>query len=220
MINYLKYFFYLLSNWNIRIATHIIRREIKGEKKYNINTTGADELNSLRKAGIDTSHSTIYMPVSYDILESILEKLSSMGCTQLTDIGCGKGRALCVAAHYGIKNLKGIDISKEFCDTAKNNLKNTAQIIPDIIYEIKNNDAFYYEISTDTQCVFLFNPFDEIIMSGVIKNILKSFKLKPRKLIIVYMNPLYEKQFLRAGFKKVYSEQKLEYIDGAIYVKE
>ncbi len=209
-----------MSNWNVRIATHIIIREIRGERKYNIDTTGADELNNLRDSGVDTSHATIYMPVSYDILESILKKLSEMGCKQLTDIGCGKGRALCVAAHYGIHNLKGIDISKEFCNTAKSNLKKTSEIIRGINYEIKNDDAFYFEISKDTECVFLFNPFDEIIMSGVIQNILKSIKLKPRPFIIVYMNPLYENQFIETGFKKVYSEKKLEYLDGAIYVKE
>ena len=220
MIKFLKYYFYLFSNWNIRIATHIIINEIKGERKYIIDTTGADELESLRKSGIDISHATIYMPVSYDILESILQKVSEMGCNQLTDIGCGKGRVMCVAAHYGIHNLRGVDISKEFCEKAKSNLKKTASKIKNLNYEVRNDDAFYFDIATDTECVFLFNPFDEIIMSGVIQNILKSLKLQPRKLIIVYMNPLYEKQFLSAGFKKVYSEKKLEYLDGAIYVKE
>jgi hypothetical protein len=32
-INYLQYFFYLAHNWNIRIATHIISKEVKGEEK-------------------------------------------------------------------------------------------------------------------------------------------------------------------------------------------
>ncbi|MEI9958837.1 MAG: hypothetical protein WDM90_21565 [Ferruginibacter sp.] len=69
--SYIKYFFYLAIKWDIKIARYIIKQEIKGEKKYGINTTGADELRALEKRGIDTDHSTIYMPVSYDLLEEI-----------------------------------------------------------------------------------------------------------------------------------------------------
>ena len=43
-IRYIQYFFYLASNWNLRIAWHILDKEIKGEKKYGIQTTGADDL--------------------------------------------------------------------------------------------------------------------------------------------------------------------------------
>jgi hypothetical protein len=50
--SYTKYFFYLAFRWNIRIAIHILLQEIKGERKYGINTTGADELRSLEEKGI------------------------------------------------------------------------------------------------------------------------------------------------------------------------
>ena len=40
---YIKYFAYLAWNWNIPIAWRIIREEIRGEKKYGIQSTGADE---------------------------------------------------------------------------------------------------------------------------------------------------------------------------------
>ena len=74
---YIKYFFYLSFNWNIKIAVHILLQEIKGEKKYGITTTGADELKSLEKKGIDTDHSTIYMPVSYDLLQDLFNQLTN-----------------------------------------------------------------------------------------------------------------------------------------------
>ena len=72
---YIKYFFYLASNWNLRIAWHILDKEIKGEKKYGIQTTGADELKKLEAKGIDISHATIYMPASYDLLETVFTEL-------------------------------------------------------------------------------------------------------------------------------------------------
>ncbi len=219
--SYIKYFFYLAYNWNIGIAWHIIRQEIKGEKKYDINTTGADELYKLEKLGIDTSHATIYMPVSYALLEEIFKQLNSRKPqttnnkqqTHFLDIGCGKGRALCVAAHQGFKKVTGIDFAKALCDTAKENLDLTKQKIPALEYKIINNDAFYFEIPDDVDCIFFFNPFDEIIMSGVVNNILKSLQNNPRKINIIYVNPLHKDLFLKAGYTETWYSKKMKYLE-------
>ena len=103
-LTYIKYFFFLFINWDARIAWYMIRQEIEGEKKYGINTTGADELHKLEKQGIDISHATIYMPVSYSLLEEIFEQLPASIRNHFLDMGSGKGRAICVAAHKGFKS--------------------------------------------------------------------------------------------------------------------
>src|SRR6478609_9433477 len=96
---YIKYFFFIAYNWNIGIAWYIIKQEIRGEKKFGINTTGADQLKKLEKKGIDITHATIYMPVSYDLLEDIFKQLNIEDYNHFLDLGCGKGRAMCIAAH-------------------------------------------------------------------------------------------------------------------------
>ena len=83
----IQYFFYLGSNWNFKIALHLIKQEIAGEKKYGINTTGADELLSLEKKGIDIDHSTIYMPVSYTLVEDLFKQLNNKPANNFLDIG-------------------------------------------------------------------------------------------------------------------------------------
>lgn len=215
-IKFLQYFFYLASNWNVRIAWHIILREIKGEKKYNIQTTGADELAHLEEKGIDTSNSTVYMPASYELLEEIFIRLQPANCRHLVDIGCGKGRAMCVAAHYNIPAITGIDFSKEFCNAAIKNLEQTKETIHSFTYTVINNDAFYYEIPTDADCIFLFNPFNEIIMSSVVKNIQKSFLKNPRSIYIIYLNPMHKDLFLNQGYKEIFSTKKLRYLEACI----
>lgn len=219
MFAYIKYFFYLTFNWNIRIAWHIIKEEIKGEKKYGICTTGADELKTLEKKGIDTSHATIYMPVSYQLLEECLpqiNKLTSNPINHFLDIGCGKGRAMCVAAHYGFAKLTGVDFSKDLCNAASNNLAATQQKFPMVQYQIINNDAFYYEIPNDVDCIFLFNPFDETIMSGVVQNIMGSLQHNPRPLHIIYINPQHKELFTAAGFKELYHVKRMKYLEAII----
>lgn len=216
MIKFLRYFFYLALNWNFRIAWYMIWQEVKGERKYRIATTGADELESLEEKGIDTEHATIYMPVSYGMLEMIFDKLLTSPKKHFLDIGCGKGRALCVAAHNGFTKISGVDFSKELCEAAISNLNITKQKIPSIRFEVINNDAFYYSIPDDVDCVFLFNPFDEIIMSGVVKNIMQSLKLNPRKIQVIYANPLHKELFLQAGFSQSWYFQKMKYLEAVI----
>ena len=212
-MKYFKYFFYLAYNWNIKIAWHIIIQEIKGEKKYGIDTTGKDDLTSLEKRDIDIEHATIYMPISYNLLEEIFTQLAIKKLNHFLDIGCGKGRALCVAAHHGFKKITGVDFSKEFCTAAELNLIKTQQQLATLEYKIFNNDAFYFDIPSDVDCIFLFNPFDEIIMSGVVENIMISLEESPRDLIIVYANPLHNELFLGQGFVEIYHTKKLKYLE-------
>jgi len=216
---FIKYFFYLASNWNLRIAWHIINNEIRGEKKYGIHTTGADELHSLEAKGVDISHATIYMPASYDMLETVFAEIKKYKLSHFLDIGCGKGRAMCVAAHYNFEKLTGIDFSKELCSEAKANLGSVKKNRPLISYNIINNDAFYYEIPGSVDCIFLFNPFDEMIMSGVIENIDISLEKNPRNLYIIYLNPLNKKQFLANGYEEIFYTKKMKYLEGSILKK-
>jgi SAM-dependent methyltransferase len=199
----------------------MIWQEVKGEKKYGINTTGADELFKLEDQGIDISHATIYMPVSYTLLEETFKHLNAKllnpkPLSHFLDIGCGKGRALCVAAHEGFKKVTGLDFAKNLCEAAKENLSITKQKNTALEYKVVNNDAFYFEIPDDVDCIFLFNPFDEFIMSAVVNNICTSLQNNPRKIKIIYINPLHKEQFLKAGFKETWYTKKMKYLEACI----
>ena len=217
---YIRYFFYLAWNWNIVIAIFIIYHEIRGEKKYGIRTSGYDELKHLQEKGIDLSHSTIYMPVNFYMLEKMMGEISKCEHNgNFLDIGCGKGRAMAVAAYYGFKKITGIDISKEFIDETKKNLAHVQQKFPGVKFEAMLQDAFYYNIPKEISVIFLFNPFDEVIMSGVVENILMSQEKNRRTIWVIYINPLYENLFLENGFVKTRVHKKLKWLQGAIFEK-
>ncbi|MEO6731624.1 MAG: class I SAM-dependent methyltransferase [Ferruginibacter sp.] len=216
---YIQYFFYLGLNWNWRIAFHIIITEIKGEKKYGIDTTGADELKKTKASGVDISHATVYMPANYLLLEEVFAWLRSHRLNHFVDIGCGKGRAVCVAAHNGFRKVTGIDFSKEFCVNAIDNLQLTKASFPALDFSIIHKDAVIAVIPPDADCIFFFNPFDQFIMSAVAKNILTSYKNNPRNIYIVYLNPLYKKEFLETGFEEIFYTCKMKYMEAVILKK-
>ncbi len=216
-LSFLRYFFYLGINWNWRIAATIISQEIKGEKKYGINTTGADELDSLEKWGIDTSHATIYMPISYVLLHTIFKQLPLNPAAHFLDIGCGKGRALCVAAHLGYNKITGIDFSKDLCADAIANLECTKKKYPSLQFNVIIKDAMNYEIPADADRIFLFNPFDIVVMGAVVYNIMESAKEFPRDIYVIYANPIYASLFLEEGFEEIFHTKEMKYLEAAIF---
>lgn len=219
-LNHIRYFHYIRKNWNIRLATKIFGEEVRGERKYRIRTTGANNLESLAQKGIDTQHSTIYMPVSYSLMEKLLGKLPENCRQHFFDYGCGKGRALCLAAHAGFKKVSGVDFSENFCTEARKNLQNTARQIGGCTYEILHRRAEETDLPDDVDCVFLFNPFDEILLEKVLYRIARSMDRNPRKLQLVYVNPIYRTLPEKFGFREEYHTCEMTYLESVVYVAE
>jgi len=220
IFSYIRYFAFLAWNWNLRIAFFLINYEIKGEKKYGIQTTGADELKSLQTKGIDITHATIYMPANYFMLEKVMEEISKHPHNKtFLDLGCGKGRAMAAAAHYGFKKITGVDFSKQFCNEANANMELVQKKITGVDFKILLQDAFYYEIPADVTTIFFFNPFDEVIMSGVVENILRSLEKNPRTIRVIYINPMQKELFIEAGFTEIFHYQKLKWLQACILEK-
>ncbi len=211
---YLRYFFYIAFNWSVFIALYIIYHEIKGEREYGINTIGIDNLDSLDESL--TEHATIYMPAIYAVLEKAFHQIDITKIKHLLDIGCGKGRVLCMAAAKGCKKVSGIDISKPLCLDALQNLTIIQQQQPSLVAKVILKDALLYEIPNDVDCIFLFNPFDEYLMEKVVLNIQKSVFANPRKLTVIYANPLYKTLFINIGFRESYHYQKMKYIEVSV----
>ncbi|MES2429474.1 MAG: class I SAM-dependent methyltransferase [Bacteroidota bacterium] len=212
-LNYIHYFLYLSSNWNLRIALHILINDIKGEKKYGIHTTGIDDL---KKTGQDISTASIYMPVSYDLLEDIFTHLPLSPREHFLDIGCGRGRAMCVAAENNYKKISGIDFSKKLCKEALANASIMMQKKDSPSFDVHVANAATYSIPSDVDCIFMFNPFNDIIMKNVIENILTSIQKRKRDVYIVYVNPLHKDLFIQKAFTEIYYSKRLKYLEVSI----
>ena len=166
--------------------------------------------------GLDITHATVYMPITYFQLEEIFATLPLESRNHFMDIGCGKGRALVVAAHSGYRKVTGVDFSSELCETAENNLAIQKEYMPSLDYEIIHKDAATAAIPGDVDCIFLFNPFDAFIMKQVISNIRSSLALTKRPLQVVYANSLYKDLFLENDFIETYQSKRLKYLEFSI----
>jgi predicted RNA methylase len=208
-------------NWSFPLAFFSIYHEIKGERKYKLRTIELDRLKTITVKGENFTHASIYQACNYFILEKGLSYLRSINENKnITDFGCGKGRAMVIAAHYGFENITGIDFAKALCNAAEQNIKNTELLYPSVKFNIIHDDVVNYKIKKDQTVFFFFNPFDEVIMVQVVKNILSSFKENERKIYIMYANPVHKEIFLSAGFEEEYYLKKLNYLELSILFKK
>ena len=191
--------------------------EIRGERKYHISTLGEDELKSLKGRGIDISHATIYMPINYYVIERLMREIVKYESNKtFLDVGCGKGRAMIVAAAYGFEQITGIDFSKEFCEDSEATIKLYSQKNSTAHFTVINTDAYYFEIPNDITTIFFFNPFDGFIMNEVVSNIIKSRNRNSRTIRVLYANPQHKSIFIENGFSEIYYFKKWRLFEGII----
>ena len=215
-MRYLLYFLYLEWHWGFRLALFIIRHEISGEKKYGIRTVGIENL-SATVSTEDRKHVNSYEPVNYYTSSRLLDSLQPADFTSsFLDTGCGKGRLLAMAAAYGFSDIIGIDFSKKLCKTAATVCSSIKTKYPDISITIECADARYYCIPERVGVIFLFNPFDAVVMETFIQKVSESLYRLNRPLKVLYANPQCKQQWLDAGFKEIASFVKLKYLQGSV----
>lgn len=216
-MKFCKYFFFVLRNWNLRLAIFSVYHEIRGEKKYQIHTTGINNLKDLEVHSDHKENAFIYQPVNYYMLEKALRYVREAGATgNLVDYGCGEGRILAVSAAFGFKTIKGIDFAPDFCAIAERNIAPLRIKYPDTNFNISCIDAIQYQVDKNDHVLTFFNPFDEGVMIPVVRNILESLKTNPREIFVIYFNPTEVDIFLSAGFEQIAYFEKMEYLDYSI----
>ena len=116
-----------------------------------------------------------------------MRKLEPSRTDALMDMGCGAGRAICVAAQYPFSRVIGIEIDERLCALAERNARRLRRhaVRPEIICA----DAAKYRVPDDITVVFLYNPFSGEVLKTALTQVLKSFDRAPRRLRLAYANP-------------------------------
>jgi cyclopropane fatty-acyl-phospholipid synthase-like methyltransferase len=130
-----------------------------------------------------------YEPASYVKLEKIIEYLNLCPADICVDIGCGKGRVVFFLALHRVKKVIGIELLEELATIAKENLKKF-RIKNNKLIEIIQIDAVDFDFSKCT-IFYLFNPFGYRTLEKVVDNIEKGLVNNPRKIRILYVNPVH-----------------------------
>jgi len=117
------------------------------------------------------------------------------------DLGSGKGRALLLASDWPFRRVIGVEISPTLHAIAEKNVhvyRSPAQRCAR--FELVCCDAAIWEPPDDDLLLYLFQPFPEDVFARVMDNLRASLERNPRPLVVMYVNPVFERAVLRPGF--------------------
>lgn len=109
----------------------------------------------------------------------------------LIDVGCGSGiSTLYFSENYEFRDLVGFDISTDLIDLALQNKVLRKHILPQAEHiSFLVSDAANYKVPDKPLILFLFNPFNAVLLETFIENNLHS--LRKSKSLLLYANDLH-----------------------------
>ncbi|MFZ0536633.1 MAG: class I SAM-dependent methyltransferase, partial [Candidatus Sulfotelmatobacter sp.] len=109
------------------------------------------------------------------------------------DLGSGKGRALLMASDYPFRRIVGVELLPALNDAAQDNIcKYRSESQKCFAMESICGDAAEFAFPDEPTVLFLFNPFPESGLRNVIANLEQSLREHPRRVYVLYHNPLLE----------------------------
>lgn len=140
-------------------------------------------------------YNTAYYAISPSTLAAALRQIpGTLDQYTFVDLGCGKGRALLVAAAFPLLGIVGVEIARSLADIARENTSGDARI------RILNQDAAGVSYPPTPLIVFLYHPFLKPVLRRALKNLHHELRRAPRPVWLLYANPSYPKELARTGF--------------------
>jgi SAM-dependent methyltransferase len=151
------------------------------------------------------ANSNNYRPYSNFHLKRLLQKALDTGIKfdNFVDVGCGKGQPCIFAKKYfDFPNVYGIDFSEPLIEVAKHNL---AKMSYKNVFFL-TADATSWKIPRGNTLVFLFNPFNDIIMEKFLTLNLDHFARYPS--LIAYGVDAHVSTMHQLGFESIYQSPR------------
>lgn len=181
--------------------------EAAGDRRFGIQTGG---FKTSEKAG---AHH--YQGAAYSVILPLLHKLYlQYPHHHFYDIGCGKGRVLCVAAHSGFPGITGIELDRDLLDAAEQNLKAFSAKKAEAQIRLQHTSALDFPYENRPALYFLFNPFDGQTLGKFIDRVKK---LNKQECCFVYLNPVFRTEFSKRGIKEEIRIKTGLYTEALIY---
>lgn len=162
-------------------------------QRVNYKVRGVDfstqNIYDLTRTGEYKEHGTALVSTSKDFLSKLIHDLEkSIGKTLkkelFIDYGSGKGAAIIHAKKIGFKETLGVEFAKELHERAEENIHNL---------NLKNVVSIYADATThvapsNVSVIYLFNPFDEVVMEKVVHNLVGQKEHFKSDVYVIYGN--------------------------------
>ena len=165
------------------------------ETRFGIDSSGRIEVEELNKTVKDDNFKdfgVVFASTTFEWMRKGINSLPiNINNSTLLDLGSGKGRILSFALQKGFRKVIGVEYSPELYEIIKSNLKKLDKAKAGLNWQIINCDAMKYEIPSEIDVIWMFNPFK----GPVLEKVLANCKIAGQKkdVYILFANPPEEK---------------------------
>ena len=152
-------------------------QELIRDRRLNIDTVGRDDK-------IADEYRYPYEPTPYSVLERLAESGLIGEHDVVLDYGCGKGRVDFFLSHETKAKTIGIEYDERIYEGAVQNQKTAASKAEFVLTR-----AEVYDVPTDVNRCYFFNPFSVEILHKVMARILESYYEAPREVFLFFYFP-------------------------------
>lgn len=177
--------------------------DLAAQLRY-LQTTGMRTAGRVRleELGHDRPDRTFYEATEWSTLRRVLPP-AAVGLEDVfLDIGSGMGRTLLLASRYRFRRVVGVEVAPPLAEIARRNL---ARLGADDV-ELLIADVTTLDVPDDVTVVFLNNPFTGETFSRAMERIVASLERRPRRVRLIYRNPLEHERVMATGCARVVGE--------------
>ncbi len=123
------------------------------------------------------------------------------------DLGSGKGRVPFVASEFPFKECLGVEYAPDLHEVAVRNIaafksdKQRCKVIKSYCH-----DAATFPLPETPLVLFFAHPFGDAVLDKFLQSLQRSMREKPRKVYVIYYDPICSDQFVGAGFREIGSQ--------------
>ena len=182
---YTAYRWHLVNEWRM-------------DRAFGIETRRVIDLDALDLSSARHRESVLYQATPYPAIRKAIDALpiGAKDAYTFVDVGCGKGRALVVAAAAGFGRVVGVELDPELAATARDNLaRATRRGAIASATEVVATDASGLVPPDGPLVIYLHNPFGVETLRDVVSALDSSWADDPRHILVVYYNPVHDDLF-------------------------
>lgn len=173
------------------------------DRRYGVDTGGLhDDVATLGASGPHLADANGYEAVQFGVFRTIL-RTAAIDTSRyvFVDYGCGKGRALLLAAECGFESVVGVELAPALHTVAVRNVEAYRRRCPGSPrIDVCLGDAADLPLPPNNALLFFYNPFREAVCRKVLTNIERAYRQRPRNLVVAYRNPVHAQVFDETEF--------------------
>ena len=182
-----------IQKLGVQHSTATLFRELCFDFENGVKTT-------LPQQAIDTA-SIFYQGADPKTVREMFGRLpSEVSRTTFIDFGCGKGRALILAAQFGFKKIIGVELDPKLAEECQTNLEKAKHRLGNVLIKVVTQDATAFNLPAEPLTVFLYNPFVGAPLDDLVRRLHRRAQCYPAMLRVIYLNPVGLNLFFEAGF--------------------